>query len=113
MCEIIGQFQQTPINNSNNSLINDICHQPASNVLKLAKSDINPEVGDINSSNWINKIEQLTLIHNWNDTIKFYLMQSKLCGITKFWYNDFRKNNKFWQKWKVAVISIFHHMRIL
>lgn len=76
-----------------------------------AKNDIvpsfDPEKSDITSTNWLHKIEQLGMIHSWDDATKSYYMQSKLSGVAKIWYNALRDYNKTWDEWKISVAEAF------
>lgn len=83
----------------------------SSNANNPAKNDIvptfDPEKSDLTSVNWIHKIEQLAIIHGWNDVTKSYYMQSKLSGIAKVWYNALQNYDKTWSEWKTAVVEAF------
>ncbi|KAL1490130.1 hypothetical protein ABEB36_012870 [Hypothenemus hampei] len=66
-----------------------------------------PEKGDITSANWVHKIEQLADVHKWDDATKSYIMQTRLKGVAKIWYNALLDYNKTWTDWKLAILEAF------
>lgn len=53
-----------------------------------------PGPGETTSTNWLNKIEQLGEMYNWNYISKSYCLESKLAGLAKVWYNSVSDNDK-------------------
>ncbi|CAH1183504.1 unnamed protein product [Ceutorhynchus assimilis] len=108
--EILSQIQPT-INDPSSASSTQQSTSRSSSGINFAKSEIvpifDPEIGDVNSQNWLNKIEQLGMIHHWDDATKSYFMQSKLSGIAKLWYNGLREYSKSWVDWKNALLKAF------
>ncbi|XP_044264282.1 uncharacterized protein LOC123011072 [Tribolium madens] len=66
-----------------------------------------PESSEVTSSGWLNKIDQLGLIHGWSDETKSFYMQAKLAGIARIWYNGLQEYDKSWHDWKKSLLEAF------
>ncbi|KAM3955194.1 uncharacterized protein ACR2FA_010939 [Aphomia sociella] len=76
-----------------------------------AKADIiplfDPESNEMFASQWINKIEQLGVIHNWTSKMQSYFMQSRLSGMAKVWHSSLLNYDKSWEEWKQELLLAF------
>lgn len=76
-----------------------------------AKADIipifDPEKNDIESTQWLNKIEQLGEIHQWSSRKKSYFMQSRLSGMAKVWHSSLTDYDMSWAQWKEQLVEAF------
>ncbi|KAJ2941659.1 hypothetical protein O0L34_g10454 [Tuta absoluta] len=76
-----------------------------------AKADIipifDPEKNDLESAQWLNKIEQLGAIHNWSDKMKSYFMQARLSGMAKVWHSSLHNYEFTWNQWKKQLLDAF------
>ncbi|KAJ0169578.1 hypothetical protein K1T71_014763 [Dendrolimus kikuchii] len=69
--------------------------------------DFDPENRDINIRSWIKKIEQLGTIYGWNDDTKSFILQSKLQGQARLWFNRLESYDHSWDEWKTMITRAF------
>ncbi|EFA01452.1 hypothetical protein TcasGA2_TC006998 [Tribolium castaneum] len=83
----------------------------AQNAQNTKNADIvplfDPEASEVTLSGWLNKIDQLGIIHGWSDKTKSFYMQTKLTGIARLWYNGLSDYNKSWEDWKKSLLEAF------
>lgn len=56
---------------------------------------------------WLNKIDQLGQIYNWNDADKAYIMHMRLRGSARDWYENLDDYALDWNGWKSALERAF------
>ncbi|CAK1592481.1 unnamed protein product [Parnassius mnemosyne] len=66
-----------------------------------------PEDNTSNVSSWLHKIDQLGEIYGWDATEKQFLMQLRLRGSARRWYDDLDDYNLDWDGWKRALEMAF------
>lgn len=69
--------------------------------------DFDPENRDLNVKSFINKIEQLGVIYRWNDETKSFILQSKLQGQARLWFNRLDSYDRSWEEWKTMIVRAF------
>ncbi|XP_073820151.1 uncharacterized protein [Musca autumnalis] len=62
---------------------------------------------NLSVSTWIRKIEQIGELHGWNNNYKIYVMQSRLKGLAKHWFENLNDYMKTWDEWKVFLVQSF------
>ncbi|XP_076274928.1 uncharacterized protein LOC143205776 [Rhynchophorus ferrugineus] len=109
------RFQQGPQMSDQHNTIEaeqlSLAIRNASLVNPSARNDLvpifDPERSDTTAANWLYKIDQLGSIHGWSETNRSYIMQSKLDGLAKVWYNSLDEYEKNWEGWKLALSEAF------
>nr|CAI5852307.1 unnamed protein product [Callosobruchus analis] len=79
------------------------------------KLTVNPNcIPEFNPSNenescacWLDKIDQLAHINQWDEKVVIYHMQSRLAGLAKTWYNNLDDYRHSWDQWKQLLIQAF------
>ncbi|CAG9812902.1 unnamed protein product [Phaedon cochleariae] len=90
-------------------------HQSSVKHRTFIKADCIPEFipGNpiLTSSRWIEKIEQLGCINNWDEATMIFHMQSRLAGLARKWYDNLKTYQMNWLEWKDLVVKTFpdHH----
>lgn len=56
---------------------------------------------------WLNKIDQLGQIYDWNDSDKIYVMHMRLRGSAREWYENLDDYDLNWEEWKIALERAF------
>lgn len=56
---------------------------------------------------WLNKIDQLGQIYDWNDSDKIYVMHMRLRGSAREWYENLDDYDLNWEEWKTALERAF------
>nr|CAH7716048.1 unnamed protein product [Callosobruchus chinensis] len=69
--------------------------------------EFSPEKSHLLAMKWLDKIEQLDLINGWDDAIKIYVMQLRIGGLAKNWYEDLDNYHLQWDEWKAWVLKSF------
>lgn len=69
--------------------------------------EFSPDNKTLSSSQWIEKIEQIRQVNNWNDVTTIYHMQSRLTGMAKSWYHSLSNYNHSWAEWKALIRKTF------
>lgn len=60
-----------------------------------------------NVSGWLHKIDQLGDIYGWRSIDRQYIMQLRLCGSARDWYDDLEDYNLTWDQWKTTLKTAF------
>ncbi|XP_069686310.1 uncharacterized protein [Periplaneta americana] len=66
-----------------------------------------PDDRDCNVDRWLNKIDQLGSIHDWREYERLWIMQAKLRGAAKVWFNRLEGYDLSWSEWKNALRRAF------
>ncbi|KAJ8916461.1 hypothetical protein NQ315_014678 [Exocentrus adspersus] len=66
-----------------------------------------PQMSKYSVIKWLYKMEQLGQIHGWNDVTKIYLMQARLRGLAKSWYENLNEYDYNWEEWKKLLQRAF------
>ncbi|XP_073820415.1 uncharacterized protein [Musca autumnalis] len=69
--------------------------------------EFEPGMMNLSVSTWIRKIEQIGELHGWNNNYKIYVMQSRLKGLAKHWFENLNDYMKTWDEWKVFLVQSF------
>ncbi|KAJ8953799.1 hypothetical protein NQ318_006646 [Aromia moschata] len=84
-------------------------------VRMTVKADCIPEFApgnpNLTSTKWVDKIEQLAQINQWDEHLRIYHMQSRLTGLARTWYDNLPTYNYSWTEWKALIKRTFpdHH----
>lgn len=70
-----------------------------------------PDSKDSNVIAWLSKIDQLGVIHDWDDYEKCCYMQSRLAGEAKEWFNRLENYDLKWNEWKAALERVFPRLQ--
>ncbi|KAJ3634751.1 hypothetical protein MTP99_007696 [Tenebrio molitor] len=79
------------------------------------KSDCIPEFlpGKPNQSSvkWVDKIDQLARVNKWDENTTIQLMQNRLTGLARTWYDNLTTYTHTWDEWKALLVKTFpdHH----
>ena len=80
-----------------------------------ARGDIiplfDPNDESMDAVTWLNKIDQLGHIHNWDDYAKSCYMQERLAGEARTWFNRLEDYDLAWVDWKLEISSAFPRQR--
>lgn len=66
-----------------------------------------PEDNSSNIANWLHKIDQLGAVYGWNATERQFVMQLRLRGSARRWYDDLDDYDLDWEGWKNALKTAF------
>lgn len=66
-----------------------------------------PEDQNNNVIGWLHKIDQLGDIYAWNNKDRQFIMQLRLRGSARDWYEDLEDYNLTWDQWKTALQTAF------
>lgn len=66
-----------------------------------------PEDNTNNVATWLHKIDQLGDVYGWNTTDRQFIMQLRLRGSARRWYDDLDDYNLSWAEWKKALETAF------
>ncbi|XP_064210819.1 uncharacterized protein LOC135265341 [Tribolium castaneum] len=66
-----------------------------------------PDDADCNIERWLAKIDQLGQVHGWSELEKAGIMQSRLMGAAKAWFNHLGEYNLTWDSWKARLRMAF------
>ncbi|XP_050563203.1 uncharacterized protein LOC126912890 [Spodoptera frugiperda] len=66
-----------------------------------------PEDSNSNVMGWLHKIDQLGDIYGWDDTDRIFIMQLRLRGSARDWYEDLEEYNMSWEEWKNTLHTAF------
>ncbi|KAJ8984471.1 hypothetical protein NQ317_006131 [Molorchus minor] len=66
-----------------------------------------PNSDDLTAEKWLHKIEQLAQINEWDEKMIIYVMQSRLSGLARDWYNSLDSYNLTWTQWKELILKSF------
>lgn len=69
--------------------------------------EFSPDSKTLSANQWLQKIEQIKQINNWNDITTVYHMQQRLTGMAKSWYHSLSNYNHSWEEWKVLIRKTF------
>ncbi|KAJ8974452.1 hypothetical protein NQ317_014768 [Molorchus minor] len=59
------------------------------------------------ASKWIEKIEQLKVLNNWDEPAVIFHMQNRLTGLAKKWYDNLPSYKYIWVEWKDLLVKSF------
>ncbi|XP_058978785.1 uncharacterized protein LOC131802459 [Musca domestica] len=62
---------------------------------------------NLSVSKWIRKIEQIGELYGWNNHYKIYVMQSRLKGLAKLWFENLNNYSKTCDEWKTFLVQSF------
>jgi hypothetical protein len=76
-------------------------------VVRMAvKSDCIPEFlpGKPNQSSvkWVDKIDQLARVNKWDENTTIQLMQNRLTGLARTWYDNLTTYTHTWDEWLIT-----------
>ncbi|KAJ3653992.1 hypothetical protein Zmor_013208 [Zophobas morio] len=74
-------------------------------------SEFTPGNPNLSSAKWIAKIEQLAKINNWDEPTMIFLMQSRLSGLARRWYDNLSTYRLSWKEWKKLLVKSFPEHR--
>ncbi|XP_049871310.1 uncharacterized protein LOC126370478 [Pectinophora gossypiella] len=66
-----------------------------------------PDLKNSNVAGWIHKIDQLGDIYGWNHKDRQFIMQIRLRGSARDWYDDLDDYDLTWKEWKNALQTAF------
>ena len=69
--------------------------------------EFTPENENITATKWVEKIDQIKAINNWDDVAAIYNMQARLTGMAKTWYHSLDSLNYSWAEWKQLIVKSF------
>lgn len=69
--------------------------------------EFDPENEHLPAEKWLDKIEQLKVINDWDDVTTIYHMQSRLSGMAKSWYHNLTSYKHTWEEWKTLIGKTF------
>nr|CAI5851486.1 unnamed protein product [Callosobruchus analis] len=69
--------------------------------------EFNPSNENESCARWLDKIDQLAHINQWDEKVVIYHMQSRLAGLAKTWYNNLDDYRHSWDQWKQLLIQAF------
>nr|CAH7750533.1 unnamed protein product [Callosobruchus chinensis] len=69
--------------------------------------EFNPSNENESCARWLDKIDQLAHINQWDDKVVIYHMQNRLAGLAKTWYNNLDDYRHSWDQWKQLLIQVF------
>lgn len=58
-------------------------------------------------SGWLHKIDQLGEVYGWDNKDRQFIMQLRLGGSARDWYNDLENYDLDWEEWKKALETAF------
>ncbi|XP_063915619.1 uncharacterized protein LOC135131703 [Zophobas morio] len=73
--------------------------------------EFTPGNPNLSSAKWIAKIEQLAKINNWDEPTMIFLMQSRLSGLARRWYDNLSTYRLSWKEWKKLLVKSFPEHR--
>lgn len=93
----------------------DCCepHQPSNKKRRVTPTDAElvpkyrPEDQNNNVIGWLHKIDQLGDIFSWSNKDRQFIMQLRLRGSARAWYEDLEDYNRTWDQWKTALQTAF------
>lgn len=62
---------------------------------------------NLSCSKWLDKIEQLREINNWDQRTTIYHMQNRLAELARKWYDNLSSYNMSLEKWKALLLKSF------
>ncbi|KAI5636505.1 ecdysteroid kinase domain-containing protein [Phthorimaea operculella] len=66
-----------------------------------------PDERNTNVIGWLHKIDQLGEVYGWNEQDRQFVMQIRLRGSARDWYDDLDDYNLTWNQWKHALQTAF------
>ncbi|CAK1577907.1 unnamed protein product [Parnassius mnemosyne] len=66
-----------------------------------------PDEKTSNVKGWLHKIDQLGDVYNWNNKDRQFIMQLRLRGSARDWYDDLEDYDLTWSEWKNALETAF------
>ncbi|XP_047998741.1 uncharacterized protein LOC125236089 [Leguminivora glycinivorella] len=67
----------------------------------------NPEDRNSNVKGWLHKIDQLGDVYDWQNKDRQFVMQIRLRGSARDWYDDLEDYNLTWEEWKQTLQTAF------
>ncbi|XP_064071518.1 uncharacterized protein LOC113396617 [Vanessa tameamea] len=69
--------------------------------------EFRPEDQNSNVKGWLHKIDQLGDIYDWDHKDRQFIMQVRLRGSAREWYDDLEDYDMNWEEWKQALETAF------
>lgn len=66
-----------------------------------------PGKKNVNVKGWLHKIDQLGEIYNWEEKDRIFVMQTRLRGAARDWYDDLDDYSATWGTWKEWLTKAF------
>lgn len=66
-----------------------------------------PARKNVNVIGWLHKIDQLGDIYNWEERDRVFVMQTRLRGAARDWYDDLEDYSATWDTWKEWLTKAF------
>jgi hypothetical protein len=63
------------------------------------------------TAKWVNKIDQLARINHWDENTIVQLMQNRLTGLARTWYDNLTDYTYTWSEWKALLVRTFPEHR--
>ncbi|XP_072939233.1 uncharacterized protein [Epargyreus clarus] len=60
-----------------------------------------------NVKGWLHKIDQLGELYDWEDRDKIFVMQTRLRGAARDWYDELDDYEGTWTTWKQRLLQVF------
>jgi hypothetical protein len=74
-------------------------------------SDCIPEFApgrpDQSAAKWVDKLDQLAQVNQWDDNTIVQLMQQRLTGLARAWYDNLTTYTYSWAEWKALLVKNF------
>lgn len=94
---------------SNSSTANNAATMPSTSRVNINQPippyDPSDEVASI--ERFINNIDQLATINNWDELTTIYMATSNLQGLARTWYNSQKRLDYTWEEWKSIMRTAF------
>lgn len=69
--------------------------------------EFNPENENLSAAKWLEKINQLKAINNWDDITTIYYMQTRFAGMAQNWYHSLTTYPSSWTEWMALITKSF------
>ncbi|CAB3224591.1 unnamed protein product [Arctia plantaginis] len=89
------------------------CELPANKRPRITHLDtevipkFDPAKKNVNVKGWLHKIDQLGDIYNWEERDRVFVMQTRLRGAARDWYDDLEDYSATWGTWKEWLTKAF------
>lgn len=70
-------------------------------------SEFDPDNENLSAVKWIEKIDLIKNINNWDDMTTIYHVQSHLAGMARNWYHGLSSYPSCWIEWKTLIAKTF------
>ncbi|VEN44035.1 unnamed protein product [Callosobruchus maculatus] len=69
--------------------------------------EFNPENEHLSAAKWLEKVDQIKQINNWDDITTIYQVQTRLTGMARNWYHGLTIYPSSWNEWKNLIAKTF------